>query len=162
MASRPSGYRIQDIYQEQDQMLNGMIGRRFGLEGVTELNHTVMAKMDDKIKSTYKSVEEALTTTTSDKAFIDTVGELVQDPLLTKKQREIIDGYVERINQGVDGKELVRIRKELQKKRSNALTSNGDFADVLKGVVEQVDGLVQRTQKPEVGLMWDAGATWRG
>jgi hypothetical protein len=151
MSSNPSGQPIHDIYEEQSRQINQMVADRFGIENGTQLTSDVMNQIDRKVSAAYKEAEEGLTRTVGDDQFLSSAAEAGTVRGLTDKQSEYLDEVAMDIAGGLDGKEVVRLRKELQRAKKNAQASNGDYADALHIMVESLDDLIERTAPTDVG-----------
>jgi hypothetical protein len=151
MSSNPSGQKLHDIYEEQQRQINQMVADRFGIENGTQLTSDVMNQVDRKVSAAYKEAEAGLTRTTGDEQFLTDAAEAATVRGLTDKQSGYLDDVAMDIADGMDGKDVIRLRKELQRAKKNAQTSNGDYADALHTMVESLDDLIERTAPTEVG-----------
>ena len=129
-----------------------MVADRFGIENGTQLTSDVMNQIDRKVSAAYKEAEEGLTRTVGDEDFISSAAEAATVRGLTDKQSQYLDDVAMDIAEGLDGKDVVRLRKELQRAKKNAQAGNGDYADALHIMVESLDDLIERTAPTEVGM----------
>jgi len=151
MSSQPSGQKIHDIREEQQAQINQMVADRFGIDNAPQLTPDVMNKIDKAVSAAYKEAEEGLTRTVGDEQFLTDAAEIATTKGLKKKQAEYLDDVAMQIAEGVDGKDLIKIRKDLQRLKNNAQVNNGDYADALHLMVETVDDLIERTAPTGVG-----------
>jgi hypothetical protein len=151
MASQPSGQKLNDIWEEQDRQINQMVGDRFGIDDATDLNPDVMRQIDDTITKAYAEAEEGLTRTVGDDQFLSGAAEAATIRGLSDSQQKYLDDVAMDVAGGLDGKDVVRLRKEMQRAKKNATTSNGDYADALDIMINQVDDLIERTAPTGVG-----------
>lgn len=151
MASQPYGQKINDIKDAQTEKINQMVMDRFGIKNADNITPDVRRQMDKAITDAYKEAEKGLTRTVGDEQFLEGAANVATTRGLKKSQKEYLDEVAMDVAQGVDGKELVRIRKELQRSKNNAQANNGDYADALEMMVGQIDDLIERTAPTEVG-----------
>lgn len=151
MASQPSGQKLNDIWEGQQRQINQMVGDRFGIDNATDLNPDVMRQIDDTISKAYKEAEEGLTRTVGDEKFVEGAAEAATVRGLSDAQQKYLDDVAMDVAGGMDGKAVVRLRKEMQRAKKNAITSNGDYADALDIMINQVDDLIERTAPTGVG-----------
>lgn len=151
MSSQPSGQKIHDIWEEQQAQINQMVADRFGIDNASQLTPDVMNKIDEAVSKAYKEAEEGLTRTVGDDQFLSEAADIATMKGLKKGQKVYLDDVAMQIAEGVDGKDLVQIRKDLQRLKKNAQVSNGDYADALHLMVENVDDLIERTAPTGVG-----------
>ena len=152
MSSSPSGQPIHDIYEEQSRQINQMVADRFGIENGTQLTSDVMNQIDRKVSAAYKEAEDGLTRTVGDEEFLSSAAEAGTVRGLTDKQSEYLDEVAMDIAGGLDGKDVVRLRKELQRAKKNAQAGNGDYGDALHIMIESLDDLIERTAPTDVGM----------
>ena len=145
MSSQPSGQRLHDMWEDQQAQINKMVADRFGIDNVDNFTPEVRRQIDEVITKAYKEAEEGLTRTTGDDRFLTNVAELAVDAGLTKAQKKQLDDYAMRVAEGMDGKSLVNLRKKLAKQQNNNQGTNGDYADALKGLLNEIDDLIERT-----------------
>lgn len=150
MASQPSGRAINEVKDQQMGRMNQMILDRYGIQG-DAFTPDVLAKMDDVINAGYDEVGEALTRTVGDEQFLTNAAELATDTSLTATQRKNLDNFAMQVAEGMDGKQLMNLRKKLQKQVQNNQAMNGDYADALNSMVSEIDDLIMRGDT-EVGL----------
>lgn len=153
MASQPSGAAINEVKQQQSGRLNQMILDRYGIKG-DAFTPDVLGQMDDVINAGYKEVGEALTRTVGDEQFMTGAAELATDSALTAAQKSNLDDMAMQVAEGMDGTQLINLRKKLGKQAKNNRAMNGDYADALDGMTAQVDELIGRTQPAEIGLQF--------
>lgn len=153
MASQPSGAAINEIKDQQAGRLNQMVLDRYGIKG-DAFTPDVLGAMDDVINKGYDEVGEALTRTVGDDQFLTNAAELATDSALTAAQKTNLDDFALQVADGMDGTQLINLRKKLQKQAKNNRAMNGDYADALDGMTAQVDELIGRTQPAEVGLQF--------
>ena len=151
MASQPSGAAINEIRDQQSAKLNQMVLDRYGIKG-DAFTPDVLGAMDDVINKGYDEVGEALTRTVGDDQFLANAAELATDSALTAAQRSNLDDFAMQVSEGMDGTQLINLRKKLQKQVKNNRATNGDYADALGGMVDEIDDLINRVQPSEVGL----------
>lgn len=151
MASQPSGAAINEIRDQQSAKLNQMVLDRYGIKG-DAFTPDVLGAMDDVINKGYDEVGEALTRTVGDDQFLTNAAELATDSALTAAQKSNLDDFAMQVSEGMDGTQLINLRKKLQKQVKNNRATNGDYADALSGMVDEIDGLINRVQPSEVGL----------
>lgn len=151
MSSQPSGQKIQDIWEGQSAQINQMVADRFGIDNATQLTPDVMNKIDLAVSKAYKEAEEGLTRTVGDEQFLTEAAEIATMKGLKKGQAKYLDDVAMDIAGGVDGKALVKIRKDLQRLKKNSQVTNGDYSDALHLMVEKVDDLIERTAPTGVG-----------
>lgn len=150
MASQPSGRAINEVKGQQAGRMNQMILDRYGIQG-DAFTPDVLAKMDDVINTGYDEVGEALTRTVGDDQFLTNAAELATDTSLTATQKKNLDGFAMQVAEGMDGQQLMNLRKKLQKQVKNNQAMNGDYADALNGMVGEIDDLIMRGDT-DVGL----------
>ena len=150
MASQPSGRAINEVKEQQMGRMNQMILDRYGIQG-DAFTPDVLAKMDDVINTGYDEVGEALTRTVGDEQFLTNAAELATDTALTATQKKNLDAFAMQVAEGMDGKQLMNLRKKLQKQVQNNQAMNGDYADALNGMVGEIDDLIMRGDT-DVGL----------
>ena len=143
MASQPSGRVINEVKDQQMGKMNQMILDRFGIQG-DSFTPDVLAKMDDVINTGYDEVGEALTRTVGDDQFLTNTAELATDTALTAAQKKNLDSFAMQVAEGMDGKQLMNLRKKLQKQVKNNQAMNGDYADALNSMVSEIDDLIMR------------------
>ena len=153
MASQPSGAAIHQVKDEQMGRLNQMVLDRYGIKG-DAFTPDVLAQMDDVINKGYDEVGEALTRTVGDDQFLTNAAELATDASLTATQKGNLDNYAMQVAEGMNGTQLINLRKKLQRFVQNNRAMHGDYADALDGMVTQIDDLIGRTQPSEVGLQF--------
>lgn len=153
MASQPSGRVINEVKDQQMSRMNQLVLDRYGIKG-DAFTPDVLAQMDEVINKGYNEVGEALTRTVGDDQFLTNAAELATDSALTATQKGNLDDYAMQIADGMDGKQLINLRKKLQKQVKNNRAMNGDYADALDGMVDEVDGLINRVQPSEIGLQF--------
>ena len=155
MASQPSGQKIHDIWEEQQRQINQMVADRFGIENGGQLTSDVMNEIDRAVSKAYKEAEEGLTRTVGDDEFVENATKITTMRGLKRSQHKYLDEVAKEIKYGMDGPDLIRTRKELQRTdkraKSNAQVTNGDYADALHLMVEQIDDLIERTAPTGVG-----------
>ena len=151
MTSRPSGQAISDAKDQQMGRMNQMLLDRYGIKG-DSFTPDVVAQMDKVINAGYKEVGDALTRTVGDEQFLTGAAELATDGALTAAQKSNLDDFAMQVAEGMDGTQLINLRKKLGKQAKNNRAMNGDYADALDGMTDQLDDLIARTQPAEVGL----------
>lgn len=151
MSSQPSGQKLHDQWEVQDAQINQMVADRFGIENGSQFTPDVARQIDDTINKAYKEAEEGLTRTVGDDQFLEGAAELSVNSGLSKTQKSQLDDYAMQVADGMDGKELMNLRKKLQKQVKNNQATNGDYSDALYGLVNQIDDLIERTAPTGVG-----------
>ena len=161
MASQPYGQKINDIRDAQTEKINQMVMDRFGIKNADNITPDVRRQMDETITNAYRKAEEGLTRTVGDEKFLTNSVAIATDEALTSAQKAQLEAVGKRINQGMDGKELMNLRKKLQKQVKNNQQSNGDFADSLNSMVSEIDDLIERTAPEGVAMQAADARTWR-
>jgi hypothetical protein len=154
MASQPYGQKINDIKDAQTEKINQMVMDRFGIKNADNITPNVRRQMDETITNAYQKAEEGLTRTVGDETFLTNSVGLATDDALTAAQKAQLEAVGKRVNQGMDGKELMNLRKKLQKQVKNNQQSNGDFADSLNSMVSEIDDLIERTAPEGVAMQF--------
>ena len=137
--------------RRQKRQINQMVADRFGIENGGQLTSDVMNEIDRAVSKAYKEAEEGLTRTVGDDEFVENATKITTMRGLKRSQHKYLDEVAKEIKYGMDGPDLIRTRKELQRAKSNAQVTNGDYADALHLMVEQIDDLIERTAPTGVG-----------
>lgn len=151
MSSQPSGQKLHDMWEEQRAQINQMVGDRFGIDNAASFSPDVMKKVDLAVSKAYKEAEAGLTPIAGDDAFLEGASNVATMRGLNETQKEYFDEVAMDIADGIEGKDLIRTRKELQRSKANNQQTNGDYADALQEMVNQIDDLIERAAPTEVG-----------